>query len=387
MCEQVCQSFSALRFHMNAVGEFSVRSNVLATVAAVALALALGVLDYVTGNELAISAFYLLPTCIAGWVAGRLAGLALGALCTVAWFLSDMLNGAVYHHPLIPVWNAIMLFAFFFAVVWLLTAFRDSHHFLEQTVERRTVALRAEMEKRRRLEHAKLQAERLAVVGSMAAKVAHEIRNPLGSISLNLDLLGEELNTLAKSESRSPEQCQTLMRETHSQILRISQVLQEYLQFARMPKPERAAVSLKNLLEGKLNFIQRLLDEKHVELEKTLDPDLPPVYADPEQLWEACLNLIRNAVDAMPSGGNLTVSTKRNDSKALIRIGDNGQGMTEEEARNLFVPFFTTKRDGTGLGLAHTLQIINEHGGKIDYQTARGKGSTFTIELPLTVGS
>jgi signal transduction histidine kinase len=116
-----------------------------------------------------------------------------------------------------------MLFTFFFVVVWLLTAFRDSHDFLEQTVERRTAALRAEMEERRRLERAKTQAERLAVVGSLAAKVAHEIRNPLGSISLNLDLIGEELNALANSEARSPEQCLVLLREMLSQILRISQ--------------------------------------------------------------------------------------------------------------------------------------------------------------------
>src|SRR5437667_12225702 len=241
---------------MKAVAAFSVRSKVLASIAAAALAITLGVLDYVTGRELAISAFYLLPTCLAAWVAGRLASLAIGALCTAAWLISDLLNGAVYHHPLIPVWNAIMLFAFFFVVVWLLTAFRESHDFLEQTVERRTAALRAEMEERRVLEHAKLQAERLAAVGSMAAKVAHEIRNPLGSISLNLDLIGEELNSLVNSNAHLPEQCQQLLRAMRSQVLLISQVLQEHLQFGRMPKPERAAVWLKWLLEEKLNFMQ-----------------------------------------------------------------------------------------------------------------------------------
>jgi len=280
-----------------------------------------------------------------------------------------------------------MLFVFFFVVVWLLTAFHSSHYHLEQTVERRTAALRAEMEERKRLEHAKLQAERLAVVGSMAAQVAHEIRNPLGSIFLNLDLIGQELNVFANSNGRSAAECQALLREMRSQVLRIRQVLQDYLRFARMPKSERAVVSLKGFLEEKLNFVQPLLDQRRVDLRKTFDPSLPPVYADAEQLWEVLLNLIRNAVDAMPAGGNLTVSTKRNDAEVLVSVSDNGRGMTEEEARNLFVPFFTTKSDGTGLGLAYAQQVINEHGGKIDCATARGKGSTFSIQLPLAVGA
>jgi len=364
-----------------------VRSKVLATVAAVALAIVLGVLDYVTGREWAISAFYLLPTCIAAWVAGRWAGFAMGALCTCAWFLSDVLNGATYQSPLIPVWNAIMLFVFFLVVVWLLTAFQRSHYHLEQIVGQRTAALRAEIEERKRLEQAKLQAERLAVVGSMAAQVAHEIRNPLGSISLNLDLIGEEVDALAHSNSRSSDECRLLLREIRSQVLRITQVLQEYLQFARMPRSERAALSLRELLEEKLGFVQPLLDRSQVGLNKVFDPDLPPVHADPEQLWEALLNLIRNAVDAMPGGGNLTIATKRNGTKALVSVSDSGHGMTEEEARNLFIPFFTTKTDGTGLGLAHTQQIVTEHGGRIDWTTKRGEGSTFTIQLPLEVGT
>jgi signal transduction histidine kinase len=374
-------------FEVNRIEERSLQSKVLATAAAVVLAMVLGVLDYLTGREWAISAFYLLPTCVAAWMAGRWAGFAVGALCTGAWFFSDMFNGVTYQSPLIPAWNAIMLFIFFLVVVWLLTAFQRSHYHLEQTVEQRTAALRAEIEERKRLEQANLQAERLGVVGSMAAQVAHEIRNPLGSISLNLDLIGEELHAFANSSGSSTAECDVLLREMRSQVLRIRQVLQEYLRFARMPKSERAAVSLPAFLEEKLNFVQPLLDQRHVDLNRTLDPGLPPVRVDAEQLWEAILNLISNALDAMPHGGNLTVSAQRHGTEALVSISDNGHGMTEEEARLLFVPFFTTKSDGTGLGLAYTQRVVNEHGGKINCATARGKGSTFSIQLPLAVGA
>jgi hypothetical protein len=104
---------------MKHAGEFSFRSKVAATTAAVVLIIALGYLDYVTGRELAISAFYLLPTLLAAWVAGRWSGLVVGSLCTCVWFLSDLLSGPAYQHPLIPVWNAMMLLVFFVVVVWL----------------------------------------------------------------------------------------------------------------------------------------------------------------------------------------------------------------------------------------------------------------------------
>ena len=138
---------------MKAVGAFSLQSKLAATVAAVALAIAVGVVDYLTGRELVVSAFYLLPTLLAAWVAGRWSGLVVGTLCTCVWFLSDLLSGPAYQHPLIPVWNAMMLLVFFVVVVWLLTEFRHSHYQLEKTVERRTAALQAEMEETKRLEN------------------------------------------------------------------------------------------------------------------------------------------------------------------------------------------------------------------------------------------
>ena len=133
--------------------EFSFRSKVAATTAAVVLTIALGYLDYFTGREWAISAFYLVPISLAAWVAGRWSGLIVGSLCTFVWFLSDLLSGPAYQHLLIPVWNAMMLFVFFVVVVWLLTEFRRSHYQLEQTVARRTAALKAEIEERKQLEH------------------------------------------------------------------------------------------------------------------------------------------------------------------------------------------------------------------------------------------
>ena len=133
--------------------EFSFRSKVAATTAAVVLTIALGYLDYVTGREWAVSAFYLVPISLAAWVAGQWSGLIVGALCTCLAFFSDTLSGPAYQHPLIPVWNAVMLLVFFVVVSSLLTDFRRSHYQLEQTVARRTTALKAEIEERKQLEH------------------------------------------------------------------------------------------------------------------------------------------------------------------------------------------------------------------------------------------
>ena len=152
LAKRSVKPFRALGFVMKPGGEFSSRSKIAAIIAALVLALALGYVDYVTGRDWAISAFYLLPISLAAWVAGRWWGFFVGALCTCLAFFSDTLSGPAYEHPFIPVWNAVMLLVFFIIVSWLLTDFRRSHYRLEQTVAHRTAALKAQIEERKQLE-------------------------------------------------------------------------------------------------------------------------------------------------------------------------------------------------------------------------------------------
>jgi class 3 adenylate cyclase len=197
---------------VNAGEDFSLRGKTAATAAAVALTIALGAVDYLTGRELAITAFYLLPTGLAAWVAGRWSGLVVGALCTAAWFFSDMLDGATYQHPLIPFWNGIMLFMFFVVVVWLLNAFRTSQYHLEQMVARRTAALRAEIEERKRLEHSR------RILGvHVGHKVAEQIlaRDPgVGGMEQEISVMFVDIRSFtARAANLKPDEAMNLLNK------------------------------------------------------------------------------------------------------------------------------------------------------------------------------
>lgn len=348
------------------------------------LMLFIGSLDFITGRDFAVSPYYLVPICWASWSAGKKAGLWLAGASTVTWFVSDLLSGYVYRHALTPYWNALMFLFLFLFVVYLIAAFREAHFHLEETVQNRTAALLKEMQERKRLEEAKIQAERLATVGTMAAQVAHEVRNPLGSITLNLDLLQKEISKLAAPEAKahSAEESRQLVSEIREEIQRIQRVLEEYLQFARLPKPKLRPVKLNGLLAQKLDFMDGEFERVNVRPRTHFDPAVGDIHADAAQLWQATLNLICNSLDAMPNGGELTVGTWREGGQVRLRVTDTGKGMNEEQLKQVFAPFFTTKPKGTGLGLALVQQIATEHGGHLECESAEGKGSTFTIFLP-----
>ena len=354
---------------------------------ALLLAVLIGVADYVTGHELSLAALYLIAICGAGWAAGRRAGLLLAAVSAVIWLVADMAVGYPHSNRTILYWNALMLLVLFIGVVFLLAAFRVAHDHLEEEVQLRTAALQQEIADRRRAEHARLQAERLATVGSMAAKMAHEIRNPLGSITLNLSLVDKEIARLAETNGHSAEEGHLLMQEIGSEVHRIQHVIDDYLQFARLPKPQRQPLAMNTLLEQRLAFMLGTFEQARVKLRTEFDPALVAVHADAGQIWEAVLNLVQNSLEAMPDGGELFVSTRREDKQALLRVTDTGAGINPEQLALVFRPFFTTKTAGTGLGLALVQQIAVENGGYIECDSVEGRGSTFTIFLPLTEGS
>jgi len=239
---------------------------------------------------------------------------------------------------------------------------------------------------RKHLEEEKLRAERLAVIGAMSAKLAHEIRNPLSSITLNIELVRDEVETLSRNNPDAGKESRSLLESLDSEVRRIQRVTEDYLKFARLPKPMRDRVQLNEILDQGLSFLNSLFSATSVTLRTELDPKLPALHADEGQLWQAILNLVRNAIEAMPSGGTLTVRTETSGGQVVLTVADTGKGMTEAECAQVFTPFFSTKVGGTGLGLPLTQQIITEHGGQIRCESVPNQGTRFIIEFPLSHG-
>ncbi len=192
------------------------------------------------------------------------------------------------------------------------------------------------------------------------------------------------MNTLGHGRESAAAEARSLVKSIDAEVRRVQRVTEDYLQFARLPKARREPVALNEVLAQGLSFLQSLFDATGVELRTDLAPALPPIQADENQLWQAILNLIRNAIEAMPTGGVLTVRTAAApDGRIALTIQDTGKGITAAERQKLFHPFFSTKVGGTGLGLPLTQQIITEHGGAIACESTPGAGTTFIIHLEI----
>jgi two-component system, NtrC family, sensor kinase len=225
-------------------------------------------------------------------------------------------------------------------------------------------------------EEEKLRAARLAMVGKMAAQIAHEVRNPLSSIGLNTELLEDELGD-SSTEARE------LCRAIHTEVNRLTEVTETYLGL-RGGKPKLARESLNAIIDDLVDFVRHDLATRHVALATELDPEDPTGTIDANQIRQCLINLVRNAADAVSAngGGQVVVRTRGEHGRVEIAVEDNGIGIPSELIPRLFDPFFSTKERGNGLGLALTQQIIQDHGGEIHVASRVGRGTTFTLSVP-----
>jgi signal transduction histidine kinase len=227
-----------------------------------------------------------------------------------------------------------------------------------------------------------LRAERLATIGRMSAQITHEIRNPLSSIGLNAELLDEELQSGAVGD---PSEARSLLRAIAKEIDRLTDVTEQYLRFARLPRPHLEVVQVRQLLEKLVNFTRGELEAREIVLQAELK-DVAPVLGDEGQIWQALLNLVRNASEATRPGGRITITLAQDKDRVGLSVRDTGSGIPEEVRERIFEPFFTTKEHGTGLGLALVHQIVSEHGGQIECRSRLGEGTEFVLWLPAAPG-
>lgn len=232
-------------------------------------------------------------------------------------------------------------------------------------------------EEKARLQEQLRHADRLATIGQLAAGVAHELNEPLGNI------LG--FAQLAKKSPGLPEQAAVDIDKIVKASLYAREVIRKLMIFSRQVPSRKAHINLNKVVEEGLNLLQGRLVKSGVEVLLSLLPDLPEVTADAAQLNQVLVNLIVNAAQAMPNGGVLTIKTAANDDTVSLVVEDTGTGMTEDVKKQIFIPFFTTKdvSQGTGLGLAVVHGIVTAHGGTIRVDSEVGKGTKFTIRLPV----
>jgi two-component system, LuxR family, sensor kinase FixL len=220
-----------------------------------------------------------------------------------------------------------------------------------------------------------LASERLAAVGQTVAHIAHEIKNPL----LVIGGFARQLQKAPGLDDKSRNKLAIIADE----VVQLENMVAEMREFVRRPAAQKRPGKLEELLQDTLDFFEDTFTEHHIAVRRVREDKLPEVSFDPNQLRQVLLNLFKNALEAMPQGGELTVATRLRDENVELAVSDTGTGMTPEVLEKLFQPYFTTKEKGTGLGLAICQSIVQEHGGCIIPESTPGQGSTFTIQLPL----
>ncbi|MCL6558767.1 MAG: PAS domain-containing protein [Firmicutes bacterium] len=227
------------------------------------------------------------------------------------------------------------------------------------------------------LENAVVKAEKLAILGQMAAGMVHEIRNPLTVIGGFLQLLQDRLKGDSKEEYIS-----IILAE----LKHVNSLISEFLQLAKPGFSKRTHCSISKIITDVIMLVESEAFMRKIEINSDTAMDIPPILGDSEQLKQVLLNIIKNAFDALSDGGKIFAQTSwdRHNGYVRVAIRDTGAGMDEQTLANMFDPFFTTKESGTGLGMFICKKIIDNHGGRIEVRSEPGRGTTVTVLLPLS---
>jgi len=219
-------------------------------------------------------------------------------------------------------------------------------------------------------------------LAELAGSLAHEIKNPLSVIHMNVELLAEELDD---SEWAGVRRAVAKVDMIRQQCERMETLLRDFLKFAKLRDMDMAAGNLNDQVAIVLDMFQAQAKKQSIELVRYLDPDLPSIQLHSDSLQSALINLVKNAIEAMPEGGQLIASTYGIPGGVALDLIDTGIGMEETTAMKMFEPFYSTKDGGSGLGLPAARKIIEAHGGRIAVQSESGRGTKFVIEFPTPV--
>jgi signal transduction histidine kinase len=313
---------------------------------------------------LAVNAYYFGP-----WLALATA-LVAGGLFAAASALAPPFAG----------WTAVSILAALFgipAVTVGIVAERERR--ARSEVERLNTQVTGTLNRLQATQQELLVAERMATVGRLSLRVAHEVRNPIAAIELNAELLQD---IVKERPGTDMDEAGGLVTAIRDQVNTLDALTEEYLAFARFPKPHFEEESINHLLEELAAFLRPVATRQGLTINVANDPAAPMMEVDRPLLRQAVLNLLKNGMEALSRGGAITLGSRWDGEALEVFVSDTGSGITSEVAGRLFEPFFTTKPQGTGLGLSITRQIIEEHGGELTWRNGEGGGATFTIRMP-----
>lgn len=223
-----------------------------------------------------------------------------------------------------------------------------------------------------------IESEKMHMISLLAAGVAHEVGNPLNSLNIHLQLLKRTLN----KENLDKREASELLDVASNEVERLDKIINQFLEAVRSAKPNLVKLDIKPLIIETLTFLRHEIEDKHIDVKCSWADSLPVILGDDNQLKQAFYNLIKNAIQAMSDGGQLDIVCEFDDEFLLLRFIDNGKGIDHEDLSNIFEPYFTTKEEGSGLGLMVVERIVREHGAELLIDSDPGKQTVFTIKFP-----